>query len=111
MTMAAGRCLKFASAERNTHSQLARKRPAWMAAAVTASKLIGVRRKRGAFKLSFSFVFWDFPEAESLKPSLVLRHLQYFGILGSTRSAHASIPPARLCTFLNPACCRKATAF
>ncbi len=29
--------------------------------------------------------------------------LQYFGILGSTRSAQARIPPARLCTFLKPA--------
>src|ERR1700722_8615853 len=35
---------------------------------------------------------------------------QYFGTVGSTRSAQALIPPARLCTFLNPACCRNATA-
>ena len=36
---------------------------------------------------------------------------QYFGTFGSTRSDQAVIPPARLCTFLNPDCCRKAAAF
>src|SRR5213080_3501288 len=36
--------------------------------------------------------------------------LQYFGIFGSTRSAQARIPPARLWTFLNPAWRRKFTA-
>src|ERR1700722_6814654 len=52
--------------------------------------------------------------APRLKPcpdTNLLEGLQYFGIFGSTRSAHAVIPPARLWTFVNPACCRNATAF
>src|ERR1022692_3037450 len=36
--------------------------------------------------------------------------LQYFGTFGSTRSDQAVIPPARLCTFAKPDCCRNATA-
>lgn len=35
---------------------------------------------------------------------------QYFGILGSIRSAHAVMPPVRFRTFVNPACFRNATA-
>src|SRR5580700_464967 len=41
---------------------------------------------------------------------LLVAALQYFGTFGSTRSDHAVIPPARLCTLVNPDCCRKATA-
>ena len=36
---------------------------------------------------------------------------QYFGTFGSTLSDHAVLPPATLNTFLNPDCCRNATAF
>src|SRR5277367_5077831 len=43
--------------------------------------------------------------------SLTTNHCpQYLGILVSIRSAHAVIPPVRLCTLVKPACCRKATA-
>src|SRR5580692_5714898 len=35
---------------------------------------------------------------------------QYFGTFGSTRSDHAVMPPARLCTFVKPDCWRNATA-
>src|SRR5204863_8417409 len=50
------------------------------------------------------------PAAGALRRRLNDRRSQYFGILVSTLSAHARIPPARFFTLRNPAWRRKSTA-
>src|SRR5437764_15456639 len=50
------------------------------------------------------------PAAGALRRSLNDRRSRYFGILGSTLSAHASIPPARFLTLRNPAWRTQSTA-